>query len=230
MRGLCMAMAFAGILSLATVSMAEEQLVDQIVAEIDGDAISLFDVKRFWRLEALINGQNWRGTPTTSQLGKALVRYINRSLLLEEMDRLGSMPNPDLDMNTVYREFMAYFRSDEERRLFLSLVSSGEQEMTAMIFRQKQLMVFMQRRVDLYVSVTPRMVQDELQKLTKGASITPATRAQMQQQIKKRLTLLQQKDVINQWLKDLYLRRRVHILVPWAPDPFAQEPTPGGEQ
>ena len=223
-----MALAVAGIVSLAMTGRAEERIVDQIVAEIDGDAISLFDVERFWRLEALINGQNWRGTPTRSQLGTALIRYINRSLLLEEMDRLGSMPDPGLDMNTVYREFLAYFRSDEERTQFLSLVSSGEQEMTAMIFRQKQLMVFMQRRVDLYVSVTPQMVQDELRKLTRGATITPATRLRMQKQIRKRLTLLQQKDVINQWLKDLYRRRKVHILVRWAPDPFAQKPAAQG--
>lgn|GEM_PF-2789490 len=218
----------AGILLVVSTAYAEDRMVDQIVADINGEAISRFDVERFWRLEALLNGQNWRGTPTIAIMGPALIRFLNRSLILEEMDRLGSMPDPNLEMNTVYREFLAYFRSDDERRLFLSLVSSGEQEMTAMIFRQKQLMVFMQKRVDLYVAVTPGMVEEELKRITGGAEITPATRQNMRRQIEKRLILQQQKDVINQWLKDLHRRRKVRILVPWAPDPFASDNGPAG--
>ena len=195
---------------------------DEVVAEIGGDAVTLFEVERFWRLELMLQGKDWRSPATRAEMGPALIRFINRTLLLAEMDRLKAQESGSSDLVALQSALRSHFTDPTDLVAFLRLLAISEQEILVMMQRHEQLLPFLQRRAGIYAAVGDAEVDAELSSRTRGREMAPQEREGLQAAVRTSLESRARDVYLARWLKDLYRRRKVLILAAWAPEPFSR--------
>ncbi len=199
-----------------------EELIDEVVAEIDGEAVTLFDVERFWRIEQMLNGKNWRVLPPYDVLGRTLIQYLNRNVLLMEMDRLGFDSGPVSSPEDIRKQIASRFMDKAERELFFLLADTTESAVVRMVMRQQMLFRLLKRRATLYVNIKEDEIEAEIHKMTKGASLSKEEHERLSIVVRNRLYKRKFASMLQNWLQELYRRHQVKILAKWAPVPFSE--------
>lgn len=201
---------------------AQQIVVDEVVAEIDNEAITYFEVLRFWRLERLIEADgDWRKAPAKGELGKTVVKYVNRLALLQEMDRMQTETQEGKEREKAEKTFDGAFKNDAERELFLSLTSYSKEEAVRTMLRQRQLGAFLERRASFYVSVSDGEAEEEAAKAAKKESVSVEEWRALIESMRTKLSRKKFESFMYEWLKELYRRRSVNFTAKWVIDPFS---------
>jgi len=201
---------------------AQQIIVDEVVAEIDNEAVTYSEVLRFWRLERLIEADgDWRKTPAKGELGKTVVKYVNRLALLQDMDRMQAEAQEGKEKDKAEKAFDAAFKSGAELELFLSITSYSKDEAVRTILRQRLLGAFLERRASFYVSVTDGEAEEEAAKAAKKESVSAEEWRALVESMRTKLSRKKFETFMNEWLKELYRRRSVNFVAKWVIDPFS---------
>lgn len=146
-QGAIAALAFA-LLFQATPAPAE--LIDRVVAAVNTDVITLRDLRQAMALNEAVSGAQ---QDQQRLLSETLEGLINRSLLVQEANRLMIAEASEQDVDAELASFENRFASDQAYRDFLLTVDMTPEDLRRVLGERLLAERFLNKRVGLFVRV-----------------------------------------------------------------------------
>ena len=211
------------ILMMAPALASAGEIIDRIVATVNGHAILFSDVDEALRYEALLNR---RGLDTFTQADRkaALARLIDQELLREQMEGL-SYPHPSAEelrqQVLAIRKQLPEAATDEGWRALLTRYGFTEEEFAEHLDSQLDTMRFLALRLRPSVHIDAATIEayyrdkflPELRK--SGAPEVPL--ADVSAKIEEVLAQQRMDELLNEWLRNLRDQSDIHETAVSAP-------------
>lgn len=203
-------------LGLATLSL-HAQVLDRVVASVNGKPILLSRVDEQARLAAFIEGRDPNSLAAQDR-AQALERLINQALIREQIARAQfTATDSDVDARMQEARKLMNAASDAAWREALSRYGIDEPLVKQYLRAQVEEMQFVEARFRPTVKVTPQQIEDFYQteylpKLReRGARELPLNevRAQIEQVVTERAVTA----ALAAWLQSLRAQNNIHVLV-----------------
>lgn len=211
------------ILVVAVALAAHAEVLDRVVASVNGTPILLSRVDEQARLAALMEG---REPPAISaqDRGAALDRMINQILIRQQIVRTGFSAT-DVDTADRLKEIRAQMNaaSDDAWKQALSRYAIDETALKNYLQAQSEELQFIEARFRPSVQVKAQQIEDfyrneYLPKLQqRGAAEVPLS--EVRSQIEQILAERQITSLMNTWLQSLRAQNNIHVWVTFSPEP-----------
>jgi hypothetical protein len=214
------------ILVVAAAMVLHAEVLDRVVASVNGAPILLSRVDEQARLAALIEGRE-PGAISPEDRGAALDRVINQMLIREQIARTGFSPmDPDItdELKGIRAQLSA--ASDDAWKQILARYSVDEGTLKRYLQRQSEELQFVEARFRPSVQVSREQIEEfyrteYLPKLRlRGAA--EVSLSEVRPQIEQVLAERQITSLMNAWLQSLRTQNKVHVWVTFDPEPPKQ--------
>jgi hypothetical protein len=210
---------FALAFLLAVLGAAEGtgEVIDRIVATVNGVPVLQSDVDEAVRCEAMLNNRPLEGI-TAAEQQSSLERLIDQELLRQQMG--ASFPEPAAaalaDRLRQLREQLPLARSDEQWRATLAHYGLTEAGLNVRVAAQLRISAFVESHLqpDVHVdaaSISAYYHESLLPELRRRGATTEPTLAEVSSQIEQILQQQRINDMLGSWLQTLRQQSQVRI-------------------
>jgi hypothetical protein len=202
-----------------TAGAAERRMVDEVVAVVEAQTITLSELEAQTRVElVLLRGATLASIPLGRPLlAASLKRLVDERIVLAEVERLRLF---DLDRSELEKEqirFRARFPSLGSYEAFLGLLEMTDEELGAVLARGLRVARYLDSRLRL-----PSQVRDaEIDDAARAQGGPPLTR-QQREELQKQLQRDKYERLLAELLAELRRRANVRVLDPIDPQAWGR--------
>ena len=207
------------LLGLPTYAQAgQERLLDEVVAVFNDSPITMIDIERYLRFNLAAKGANWQARFSKQELRTGLSQYLNRRLLISEMDKLLFEPELAEGDEQMIAQFKRGFRTAEEARLFMESVGFSASEILEQRKNQIRLEQFIRKRARIFATVSEEEIEERMRRMTLRQVILPDELAELRRSIQTRMQAEKLREYVETWLGELRSRTSIIIQEGWEID------------
>ncbi len=209
-----------GVLALAlpALAWAEPTLLDEVIAGVNGQAITRSQVEQETRFQLARSGMYWAGKLTPTLLERVARRTVAEELLWQEMERTASTRRQDLDPEALLLEFRMRFAEDEQFLRFLRLCRMDRESLRLLLERKARLEAFIQQRLGVLSQVSQEELDDELRSTGPIRFTDEKEKRAWMKATRERKQREKSDSELKRWLQNLKRRGHVVRLVRFDPE------------
>jgi hypothetical protein len=148
--------AAALVLALPAPARVSAELIDRVLASVNGEVITLSDLRQAQAFNAALGGGE-AGGPAASETLEGLV---NRRLILQEAARVKFEPVPDQDAADALDKLRRRLGTEEAYRKLLDDMGAGENQLRRLLKEQLVVQRFLDKKIGLFARATRDEVQE----------------------------------------------------------------------
>ena len=215
------------LLGLSYTQAGQERLLDEIVAVVNDSPITMIDIERYLRFNLAAKGANWQARFSRRELLSGLSQYLNRRLLIQEIDKLLFEPERSESDEQMVAQFKRGFRTQEEARLFMESVGFSEKEILEYLKNQIRLEQFIRKRARIFATVSGEEIEERMKRMTLRQVILPDELAELRRSIQTRMQAEKLREYVETWLGELRSRNSIIIQEGWQIDTASDQEQSG---